>query len=89
VRAIVNGMLTILIDPAKLGTQSTFEQEALAFIEWLQAGPVAPGFDAVQIAGDPERTRRAQRQANGIAVDAQTWQEIVAAGHKVGVTLPN
>jgi len=89
VRAIVNGMLTILIDPAKLVTQSTFEQEALAFIEWLQAGPVAPGFDAVQIAGDPERTRRAQRQANGIAVDAQTWQEIVAAGHKVGVTLPN
>jgi len=89
VRAVVNGMLSILIDPAKLGTQATFEQEALAFIEWLQAGPVAPGFDAVQIAGDPERTRRAQRQANGIAVDAQTWQEIVAAGHKVGVTLPN
>ena len=89
VRAIVNGMLSILIDPAKLGTQATFEQEALAFIDWLQAGPVAPGFDAVQIAGDPERAYRKQRQAEGIAVDAQTWQEIVAAGHKVGVTLPN
>ena len=89
VRAIVNGMLTILIDPAKLGTQASFEQEALAFIEWLQAGPVAPGFDAVQIAGDPERAYRQQRQAEGIAVDAQTWQEIVAAGQKVGVTLPN
>jgi uncharacterized oxidoreductase len=82
-------MLTILIDPAKLGTQATFEQEALAFIDWLQAGPVAPGFDAVQIAGDPERAYRKQRQTEGIAVDAQTWQEIVAAGHKVGVTLPN
>jgi uncharacterized oxidoreductase len=89
VRAIVNGMLTILIDPVKLGTHTTFEREALAFIEWLQAGPVAPGFDAVQIAGDPERTHRALRQKNGIAVDAQTWQEIVAAGRKVGVTLPN
>jgi len=89
VRAIVNGMLTILIDPAKLGTQATFEQEALAFIDWLQAGPVAPGFDAVQIAGDPERAYRKQRQSDGIAVDAQTWQEIVATGHKVGVTLPS
>ncbi len=89
VRAVVNGMLSILIDPAKLGTQATFEQEALAFIDWLTAGPVAPGFDAVQIAGDPERATRAQRQIEGIAVDAQTWQEIVAAGHKVGVTLPN
>ncbi len=89
VRAVINGMLTILIDPAKLGTQATFEQEALAFVDWLKAGPVAPGFDAVQIAGDPERAYRAQRQDQGIAVDAQTWQEIVAAGRKVGVSLPD
>ena len=89
VRAIINGMLTILIDPARLGTQTSFEEEALAFVDWLQAGPVAPGFDAVQIAGDPERATRTQRQAEGIAVDAQTWQEIVAAGHKVGITLPD
>jgi len=89
VRAVINGMLTILIDPARLGTQATFEQEALAFVDWLQAGPVAPGFDGVQIAGDPERAYRAQRQDRGIAVDAQTWQEIVAAGRKVGVSLPD
>ena len=89
VRAVVNGMLTILIDPAKLGTQAAFEQEAVAFVDWLQAGPVAPGFDAVQIAGDPERATRAQREVDGIALDGQTWQEIVAAGRKVGVTLPD
>lgn len=33
-RAVVNGMLTILIDPAKL-VQASFEQEAAAFIDWL------------------------------------------------------
>ena len=38
-----------------MGTQAGFEQEAAAFVDWLRAGPVAPGFDAVQIAGDPER----------------------------------
>ncbi|MDD5334086.1 MAG: malate/lactate/ureidoglycolate dehydrogenase [Rhodoferax sp.] len=88
VRAVVNGMLTILIDPLKLGTQAAFEQEALAFVNWLQAGPVADGFDAVQLAGDPERAYRAQRETEGIRIDAQTWQEMVAAGRKVGVTLP-
>ena len=87
VRSIVNGMLTILIDPSKLGTQDAFEREALAFVDWLQSGPVADGFDAVQIAGEPERVTRAQRQADGISVDGQTWQEIVAAGHKLGVSL--
>ncbi len=88
VRAVVNGMLTILIDPAKLGTQASFEQEAVEFVNWLQNGPVAPGFDTVQIAGDPERGMRIQRQVEGISVDDQTWQEIVSAGQKVGVSVP-
>ena len=88
VRAVINGMLTILIDPARLGTQVAFEQEAVAFVDWLQAGPVAPGFEAVQIAGDPERAWRVRRELEGVTVDAQTWQEIVAAGAKVGVSLP-
>ena len=87
VRAVINGMLTILIDPAKLGTQAPFEQEAIAFVDWLRAGPVAPGFDAVQIAGDPERAYRAQREVDGIVIDAQTWHDIMVAGAKVGVTL--
>jgi uncharacterized oxidoreductase len=82
-------MLTILIDPAKLGTQEVFQREAVAFVEWLKAGPVAAGFDAVQIAGEPERATRTQRREAGVAVDAQTWKEIVAAGRKVNVVLPD
>ena len=86
-RAVYNGMLSILIDPARLGTQSAFENDAAAFMDWLRAGPVAPGFDAVQIAGEPERAKRAQREQSGIAIDGETWKEMVAAGAKVGVAL--
>ena len=89
VRAVVNGMLTILIDPVRLGTQAAFETEARAFVDWLQSGPTAPGVDAVQIAGDPERAARGQREKDGIEIDAQTWAEIVAAGRKFGVALPH
>ena len=84
-RAVHNGMLTILIDPARLGTQASFAAEAQAFVNWLRSGPVAPGFDAVQIAGDPERATRTLRQQSGITLDEATWQEILAAGRKVGV----
>ena len=87
-RAVYNGMLSIVINPAKLGTEAAFEQEAAWFMDWLRAGPVAPGFDAIQIAGEPERAARLQREKDGISMDAQTWQEIVAAGAKVGVALP-
>ena len=80
-------MLTILVDPAKLGTQASFESEALAFVDWLRQAPAADGFEAVQLAGDPERRARAHRARDGIVIDDQTWADIVAAGAKVGVTV--
>ena len=86
-RTVLNGMLTVLIDPAKLGTQASFEQEARAFIEWLRQSPPGEGFEAVQIAGEPERKARAARERDGIWLDDATWGEIVEAGRKVGVVV--
>ena len=86
-RSVFNGMLTVLIDPAKLGTQASFEAEANAFVDWLRQSPAGAGFDAVQIAGEPERRARAARERDGIQIDDATWAEIVQAGQKVGVTV--
>jgi uncharacterized oxidoreductase len=86
-RTVLNGMLTILIDPARLGTQASFAQEASAFVDWLRQSPPGVGFDQVQIAGEPERAARAAREQNGIWLDDATWGEIIAAGSKVGVAI--
>ena len=86
-RAIINSMLTILIDPARLGNQAAFDTEARAFVDWLRQSPPADGFDRVQIAGEPERAIRLQREQDGIEVDLQTWQEIVLAANKVGASI--
>jgi uncharacterized oxidoreductase len=86
-RSVINGMLTILVDPRKLGTQVAFEAEALAFVDWLRQSPPAPGFDGVQVAGEPERAARTARAREGIVIDDQTWAEIVAAGAKVGARI--
>ena len=88
VRAVYNSMLTILIDPGKLGTQSTMESEAMAFVEWLRKSPPADGEHGVQIAGEPERRARVERERDGIEIDASTWEEIVGAAGKFGLTLP-
>ena len=85
-RAVYNGMLTILIDPDRLGTRASFESEALQFVDWLRQSPAAPGSEGVMVAGEPERRARAERTRSGIAIDDTTWSEIVASGHKVGVT---
>ena len=85
-RAVFNGMLTILIDPRALGTQMSFAQETLAFIDWLRKSPATQDTEGVKLAGEPERAARIERQKNGVVVDDATWQEIVDAGAKVGVT---
>lgn len=84
-KRVWNGMLTILIDPQRLGTGDVFAQETTAFLESLRKSPVAPGNDRVRIAGEPERETRAKREKEGIPVDANTWNEILAAGAKLKV----
>ncbi len=80
---VLNGMLAIVIDPARLGTAAAFEREARLFLDWLRQGRPAPGFDKVRIAGDPEREMRYKRERDGIPVDPNTWEEIQAAGLKL------
>jgi uncharacterized oxidoreductase len=78
-------MLSIVIDPARLGTKETFEREARDYLDWIRKSPPAPGFDRVRIAGEPERETRAARERDGIPVDDGTWREIGAAAAKLGL----
>jgi len=80
-------MQTILLDPQNLGTAQTIEHEARSVIDWVKQSPPAPGAARVRIAGAPDREPRARREREGIAVDTTTWDEIHAAGARVGVSL--
>jgi uncharacterized oxidoreductase len=99
-RRVLNGMFSVLLDPARLcvpgeadgsGNQASagglggFEHEALAFIDWVKSTPPRPGHGPVQVAGEPERLARAERTAHGVPVDATTWQDILDAAHKLGL----
>ena len=84
-KRVLNGMLSILIDPDRLGAAPQFAREAAEFVAWVKKSPPAEGNDRVRIAGEPERETRAKRLVEGIAVDATTWNDIIAAGEKVGL----
>src|SRR3569832_2913031 len=86
-RSVINGMLAIVIDPRRLGTQASFESEALAFVDWLRQSPPAPGSEGVLIAGEPERRTQAERENAGIEVNDTTWSKIKSAAAKVGLSM--
>ena len=84
-RRVLNGMFSILVDPAKLADRAAFEAEAQTFLDWTRGSPPREGFDPVQVAGEPERATLALRTRDGVPVDATTWQEIVDAAARLGV----
>ena len=84
-RRVLNGMLSIVIDPERLGTKEVFQRETREYLDWIRKSPPAPGFDRVRIAGEPEREYRAQRERDGVPVDESTWKEILAAAAKLKI----
>jgi uncharacterized oxidoreductase len=84
-RRVLNGMLSVIIDPKAIADVAIFEREARAFLDWVSASPPRAGFDKVRLAGAPEREWRAKRLAEGIPVDANSWNEILAAAARLKV----
>jgi uncharacterized oxidoreductase len=82
-RRVLNGMISIVLDPARLGTQQAFAKDAKGFLAWLRSSRPAPGHHRVRIAGEPEREYRATRERDGVPVDDETWKEIRAAAAKL------
>jgi uncharacterized oxidoreductase len=81
---VLNGMLTILFDPQRLGNAAGCSAEMEAFLDWVVASPPQTGTERVRVAGEPERESRAQRLAQGIPVDATSWNELLAAAGRLG-----
>ncbi|MEO8104169.1 MAG: malate/lactate/ureidoglycolate dehydrogenase [Betaproteobacteria bacterium] len=84
-RAIINNMLSIIIDPQRMGTAGNLAAESPAFLDWVRQSPVQAGIERVKTPGEPERDYRRQRAANGIWIDATTWSQIENCGMALGV----
>ncbi|MFO1326770.1 MAG: malate/lactate/ureidoglycolate dehydrogenase [Rubrivivax sp.] len=82
--AIINNMVSFIVDADRLGGASHLATQARAFADWVLASPPAAGAP-VMLPGDPERQWRRQRGADGIPIDAATWAQLLQAGRHVGL----
>src|SRR6202047_3804030 len=83
--AATNGMLTIVIDPSRLVDREWLAQEIAAMTEYITASPPARPDEPVLVPGDPQRRPRAERMANGVPIDDETWRELTVAARGVNV----
>ena len=83
--ATLNNMLSILIDPSAVGDLQAFDEEVGAMIDYIYASEPANGVDKVMIPGDPERQSTRTRDAKGIEIDDNSWQDIMQAADRTGL----
>jgi hydroxycarboxylate dehydrogenase B len=75
----------IVINPSRLIDRQWLRDEIAAMTAYITASPPANPDKPVLIPGDPERRTRAERIANGVPVDDQTWRELVEAARGINV----
>jgi uncharacterized oxidoreductase len=78
-------MLSIIIDPGRLVDSAFLGSEIDATIAHVKASPPINPDEPVLIPGDPERAMAAERAAEGIPMDNETWEEILTTAESVGL----
>jgi uncharacterized oxidoreductase len=83
---ILNSMLAIVIDPARLNDPAAVREATASTAAHIRSSRVAPGFSEILLPGEPERRSAETRARQGIPVDDGTWREVLEAAAKLGIT---
>jgi uncharacterized oxidoreductase len=80
-----NGTLMICLDVERFLPLAEFHAQVGALFGWVKTAPLAQGAGEILIPGEPEARLEAERRAQGIPVEEQTWNQIEAAAAELGV----
>jgi uncharacterized oxidoreductase len=82
---IRNGLLLCAIQIEHFTELDQFYEEVESLIEHIRSSRIAPGFDEILIAGEPEFRKARSRRRDGIELDQKTWANLCNEGTRVGV----
>jgi uncharacterized oxidoreductase len=82
---VVNNMLSILIDPARMAGIDGVSSDLDRLTGWVKGSPPATPGGEILFPGEPERRTRARRLAEGLPLDANTLDQLRGAARQVGV----
>lgn len=83
---VVNGMLSIILDPSFFQSDEVFAAEIERFISWVKSSQKASADVDILIPGEIEDRTKAKRLRDGIEIDDTTWSQICATAKAVGVS---
>jgi uncharacterized oxidoreductase len=82
---IANGMLSFFVSPKHFGTEAEFHATGRAYVDWVIGCRPAKAGEPVLAPGDKEAATRAERLANGVPLQPDTWESIRQVAQRLGV----
>lgn len=79
------GMLSIYIDPTKIGTEGGFDDEVSRYVDFVRSSRADSPDGKVLVPGDLEAQNQAERLATGIELDDATWNQITTTAQDLEV----
>ncbi|MBX3066087.1 MAG: Ldh family oxidoreductase [Anaerolineae bacterium] len=88
VLSLENGFAVIAIHIDAFGPLDEFQTKAAELMNYMKATPPADGVAEVMYPNEPETRERARRLANGIPIEDESWNLIVATANKLNIPVP-
>jgi LDH2 family malate/lactate/ureidoglycolate dehydrogenase len=75
----------VVIDINAFVDPHEFRGEIDELLAYVKSAPKAPGVEAILYPGEPEAIEQQRREREGIPLEDETWQQIVALAQELGV----
>ncbi len=83
---MINGMLSIILDPAFFESDAAFAREMCRFIAWVKSSEKIVQDGEILMPGEIEDRTKAKRERDGIDIDSTTWTQIIDTASVVGLS---
>lgn len=83
-----NNLLSLYVDPDRLAGGDALAAAARDLSDWVNSATPIESGGAVLSPGDYEARQRADREARGVPLDAETWRQLIDAGAARGLAAP-
>ncbi|MFB9971647.1 malate/lactate/ureidoglycolate dehydrogenase [Pseudoroseomonas cervicalis] len=84
---IANGMLSIYLSPAHFGTTAEFQAMGREYVDWVASSRPADPAQPVLLPGEVEARNRAERLAQGVPLQPDTWTGICRTAEALGLAV--
>jgi len=83
-----NAAVFVVFNPALFGGVEHFLQQTDGLTEYVRSCPRAEGVTEITLPGDPERSAKQKRLAEGVPIPDGTWELLAKAAGELNVRLP-